>query len=538
LKPDSIFSAARHCKKLAAQPVRLLSGLILITGLVSLPALPAVVPVPAKVVPERIPGVKPRNVVFILSDDHRYDAMSFLGHQFAKTPVLDSLASNGAYIKNALVTTSLCSPSRASILTGLYTFRHRVIDNNRPIPPGTVYFPQYLQKAGIATCFIGKWHMGGESDAPQPGWDHWVSFIGQGEYFPPTPDYTLNVDGKRVKQKGYITSELTDYAIDWLKQQKPAEKPFFLYLSHKAVHANFTPEPKYDGKFKDLPFRRADTEASTSTNLLQPRWLRDQRNSWHGVDFPYHSALDIEGYYKRYCETLSSVDDSIGRVLQQLKDMGIYEDTLVIYMGDNGFMFGEHGLIDKRVAYEPSMRVPMLMQCPALIKGGTVVTQMVANIDVAPTVMQAMGLKEPAHMDGQSFLPLAEGKNITWRKDFLYVYYWEKNFPQTPTIFSLRSDRYKYITYYGLWDADELYDLESDPDETRNLLYQPKHQKLAKELENRLYSKMAQLGGMEIPLNQPAGGINNKRLRSRGGEHGAEFPEPTVVDKPINQNAN
>ena len=538
MKPASIFSAARHCKNLAAQPVRLLSGLILITGLVSLTALPAVVPVPAKVVPERIPGVKPRNVVFILSDDHRYDAMSFLGHQFAKTPVLDSLAANGAYIKNALVTTSLCSPSRASILTGLYTFRHRVIDNNRPIPPGTVYFPQYLQKAGIATCFIGKWHMGGESDAPQPGWDHWVSFIGQGEYFPPTPDYTLNVDGKRVKQKGYITSELTDYAIDWLKQQKPAEKPFFLYLSHKAVHANFTPEPKYDGKFKDLPFRRADTEASTSTNLLQPRWLRDQRNSWHGVDFPYHSALDIEGYYKRYCETLSSVDESIGRVLQQLKDMGIYEDTLVIYMGDNGFMFGEHGLIDKRVAYEPSMRVPMLMQCPALIKGGTVVTQMVANIDVAPTVMQAMGLKEPAHMDGQSFLPLAEGRNITWRKDFLYVYYWEKNFPQTPTIFSLRSDRYKYITYYGLWDADELYDLESDPDETRNLLYQPKHQKLAKELENRLYSKMAQLGGMEIPLNQPAGGINNKRLRSRGGEHGTEFPEPTVVDKPINQNAN
>jgi N-acetylglucosamine-6-sulfatase len=523
---------------LVAPRVRVLAGLILITGLASLTALSAVVPVPAQIVPERIPGAKPRNVVFILADDHRYDAMSFLGHQFAKTPVMDAMAANGAYLKNALVTTALCSPSRASILTGLYTFRHRVIDNNRPIPPGTVYFPQYLQKAGYATCFLGKWHMGGESDAPQPGWDHWVSFIGQGEYFPPTPDYTLNVDGKRVKQKGYITSELTDYAIDWLKQQKSAERPFFLYLSHKAVHANFTPEPKYDGKFKDLPFRRADTEASTATNLLQPRWLRDQRNSWHGVDFPYHSALDIEGYYKRYCETLSSVDDSIGRVLQQLKDMGIYEDTLVIYMGDNGFMFGEHGLIDKRVAYEPSMRVPMLMQCPALIKGGTVVTQMVANIDVAPTVMQAMGLKEPAHMDGQSFLPLAEGKNIPWRKDFLYVYYWEKNFPQTPTIFALRNDRYKYITYYGLWDADELYDLQSDPDETRNLLYYPKHKILVKELENQLYSKMQQLGGMEIPLNQPAGGINNKRLRSRGGDQAADFPERTVVDQPINQNAN
>ena len=153
-----------------------------------------------------LPISKPRNVVFILSDDHRYDAMSFLGHQFAKTPVMDSMAKNGAYLKNALVTTALCSPSRASILTGLYTFRHRVIDNNRPIPPGTVYFPQYLQKAGYATCFIGKWHMGGASDEPQPGWDHWVSFRGQGEYLPPTPDYTLNVDGKRDRKSTRLNS--------------------------------------------------------------------------------------------------------------------------------------------------------------------------------------------------------------------------------------------------------------------------------------------------------------------------------------------
>jgi len=165
--------------------------------------LRAAAPVPADIIPERISGAKPRNVVFILSDDHRYDAMSFLNHQFAKTPVMDSLAANGVYIKNALVTTSLCSPSRASILTGLYTFRHRVIDNNRPIPAGTLYFPQYLQKAGYATGFIGKWHMGGESDKPQPGWDHWVSFVGQGHYLPPSPDYTLNVNGERVKQRGY-----------------------------------------------------------------------------------------------------------------------------------------------------------------------------------------------------------------------------------------------------------------------------------------------------------------------------------------------
>ena len=500
--------------------------------------LRAVTPAPAEVVPEAIPGAKPRNVVFILSDDHRYDAMSFLGHPLAKTPAMDSLAANGAHLKNALVTTALCSPSRASILTGLYTFRHRVIDNNRPIPKGTVYFPQYLQKAGYATCFIGKWHMGGESDEPQPGWDHWVSFRGQGSYRPPGPNYTLNVDGRRVKQKGYITTELTDYAIEWLKEQKPAEKPFCLYLSHKAVHANFTPEPRYEGSLKDLTYPRPATEAGTPENLERPRWLRDQRNSWHGVDFPYQSALDIAGYYKRYCETLRSVDDSIARVLQQLKDMGIHDETLVIYMGDNGFMFGEHGLIDKRTAYEASMRVPMLVQCPALIKGGTVVDQMIANIDVAPTILEAMGLKTPAHMDGRSFLPLVTGADIPWREHFLYVYYWEKNFPQTPTTFAIRSDRYKYITYYGLWDVDEFFDLQGDPDESRNLIHDPDHKKQAKEMERQLYAMMAEFGGMEVPLNPPSGGSSNIRLRGRGGDRAADFPPSMVVERPVNNNAN
>jgi len=515
-----------------------ISGTLL--GLLFLSTCPlhAVSPVPDEVVPEKIPGAKPRNVVFILSDDHRFDAMGFLNHQFAKTPVMDSMAENGAYLKNALVTTALCSPSRASILTGLYTFRHRVIDNNRAIPTGTVYFPQYLQKAGYSTGFIGKWHMGGEDDNPQPGWDHWVSFRGQGHYLPPNPDYTLNVNGERVKQKGYITGELTDYAIDWLKTRKAEEKPFFLYLSHKAVHANFTPEPKYKDKFKDLPFKRPESEAATPKDLLKPRWLRDQRNSWHGVDFPYHSELDVERYYKRYCETLGSVDDSIGRVLQQLKDMGIHDETLVIYMGDNGFMFGEHGLIDKRAAYETSMRVPMLVQCPELIKPGTVLEQMIANIDVAPTVMEAMGLRSPEHMDGSSFLPLTEGKTIPWRDQFLYVYYWEKNFPQTPTTFALRTDHYKYITYYGLWDSDELYDLRADPQEMRNLLYDREHTQVARQMENKLYKMMDQYGGMEIPLNQPLGGSANKRLRARGGEQASDFPTPMVVEKPLNTNAN
>ena len=496
-------------------------------------------PVPSEVAPERIQGARPRNVVFILSDDHRWDAMGFMGHPLAETPNMDRLAAEGAHLKNAMVTTSLCSPSRASILTGLYTFRHRVIDNQRAIPEGTVWFPQYLQKAGYATAFFGKWHMGGEGDHPQPGFDRWVSFRGQGHYFAPGPDYTLNVDGKRVPQKGYITDELTDYAVDWLKQQKPSEKPFFIYLSHKAVHANFTPAPRHEGRFKDRTWPRPASMTLTEEMARnRPRWLRDQRNSWHGVDFPYHSELDIDAYYKAYGEALCAVDDSIGRIMNQLEEMGVADDTLVIYMGDNGFMFGEHGLIDKRVAYEASIRVPMLMRCPSLIKGGTVVEEVVANIDIAPTVMRAMGLKSPAHFDGLDLTPLLRGEHPTWRDYFLYVYYWERNFPQSPTVFALRGDRYKFITYYGLWDTDELYDIQADPGEMHNLINDPAMKDVATKMSRRLYAMMDDLGGMAIPLNPPAGGINNRRFRTRGGQEAADFPESLVVDEPVNTGAN
>ncbi|MCA9031118.1 MAG: sulfatase-like hydrolase/transferase, partial [Planctomycetaceae bacterium] len=291
---------------------------------------------------QQIEGAKPRNVVFILTDDHRYDAMGFTGHPFLETPHLDSLASNGVHLKNAFVTTSLCSPSRASILTALYTHRHRVIDNNRLVPDGTIFFPRYLQKVGYETAFIGKWHMGGASDEPREGFNHWVSFRGQGNYLSPGPKYTLNVDGKRVPQRGYITDELTDYAVDWLKERNE-DKPFFLYLSHKAVHANFTPAERHAGRYADVKLSLPRGEEVTAENNA-PRWVRDQKNSWHGIDFSYHSDAGLDYLYRRYCESILAVDDSVGRVLQQLKDMGIHDETHVIYMGDNGFMWGEHGL--------------------------------------------------------------------------------------------------------------------------------------------------------------------------------------------------
>ncbi|MDE2657887.1 MAG: sulfatase [Verrucomicrobiota bacterium] len=510
-------------------------GIALLAG-----AAPAsVIPVPTEVVPEKVSNAKPRNVVFILSDDHRYDAMSFMGHPFAKTPHMDAMAKNGVHLKNAFVTTSLCSPSRASILTGLYTFRHRVIDNQRAVPDGTLFFPQYLQKAGYNTGFVGKWHMGHANDNPRPGFDYWISFKGQGNYYPPSEGYTINVNGKRVKQDGYITTLLTKYAVDFLEQQTDRGKPFFLYLSHKAVHGPFTPEPKHKGSLADEPFTLPDSSALQTNNYAnRPRWLLDQRNSWHGMDFPLHTGSTAEAFYKSYCEALRSVDDSIGAVTEQLKKMGIHDETLVIYMGDNGYMFGEHGLIDKRVAYETSSRVPMLMQCPDLIKAGSVVEKVVANIDIAPTVMETMGLRKPPHLDGQSFLPLARGEAIPWRDYFLYVYYWEQNYPQTPTHFSLRGDQYKYTTYYGVWDTDELFDIQADPMEQKNLIHDRSFAKTKTAMQKRLYEMMDELGGMNIPINPPRGNQQNKRLRSRGvhgqgGEQAADFPEAMIVDEPL-----
>ena len=493
-----------------------------------------VVPVPSTVQVVRSETQKPRNVVFILSDDHRYDAMSFMGHPLAKTPHMDEMAKKGVHLKNAFVTTSLCSPSRASILTGLYTFRHRVIDNQRLVPEGTLFFPQYLQQAGYTTGFIGKWHMGHANDDPRPGFDYWFSFKGQGQYYPPGPKYTINDNGKRVPQDGYITTLLTRKAIEFLQQQKDADAPFFLYLSHKAVHGPFTPEPKYKGSLENRVFNLPESSQRLNDNQRnRPRWLLDQRNSWHGMDFPLHTGTSVETFYKSYCEALRSVDDSIGSVMEQLKAMGLYDDTLVIYMGDNGYMFGEHGLIDKRVAYETSSRVPMLMQCPAMFEGGTVVEEVVANIDIAPTIMQAMGLEKPPHMDGQSFLPLAQGQSIPWRDYFLYAYYWEQNYPQTPTHFSLRGERYKYTTYYGLWDTDELFDITTDPMEQHNLIHDPDFAKTKEQMQDRLYAMMDELGGMQIPLNPPRGRQQNKRLRDRGGVKATDFPEALIVDEPL-----
>lgn len=451
----------------------------------------------------------PRNVVFILSDDHRYDFMGFMDEAppFLETPNMDRMAAEGAHLRNAFVSTALCSPSRASILTGQYTHRHGVVDNQRLVPDGTRFFPQDLQEAGYQTAFIGKWHMGASTDEPRPGFDHWISYRGQGTYYDPA----LNVDGERVELTGYTADIVTDSALAWIDRVQ--DRPFFLYLSHKSVHAEFEPAERHLDLYAEEPPAYPETMGTDVEGREEwPDWVREQRSSWHGVDWMYHGQMDFDTFYRRYTETLLGLDDSIGRVLDYLEANGLAENTLVIYMGDNGFSFGEHGLIDKRHAYEESMRVPMLAWAPGFIEPETTVERMVMNIDVAPTVLSLAGTQMPeSHIiDGMSFLPLLQGQDVAdWREDVLYEYYWEWTFPQTPTQFALRTDRHKYIFYYGLWEPGALYDLDEDPEERNNLIEE--QPELAAELRNRLFDKLEATDGMFIPLRRPMGGQQAER---------------------------
>lgn len=474
---------------------------------------------------EKIKGTKPRNIIFILSDDHRYDFMGFTGKvPGLETPNMDRLAKEGAVFQNAFVTTSLCSPSRASILTGQYAHTHTVVDNEAPSPESLIFFPQYLQKQGYQTSFFGKWHMGGNNDDPRPGFDHWVSFRGQGVYYNPL----LNIDGKHVQYKdsSYVTDVLTDLALDWLDKRKK-DKPFFMYLSHKAVHAEFIPSRRDKGHFKDIQIqypvsmfntagpeskqfsRGRQAESQYSVNYKDiPKWVRNQRYSWHGVDFMFHGQTDFDQFYQDYLETLLGIDNSIGRVLAYLKENGLDKETLVIYGADNGFSFGEHGLIDKRHAYEESMRIPLLARCPDLIKPGTKINQMVLNIDIAPTILEMAGVEKPAQMQGNSFFPLMKGESMAWRNRIFYEYYWENAFPQTPTQFAVRTDRYKFIRTQGIWDIDQLYDLQQDPYEVNNLIRSPQLQEIAGQLNKELWQWMENTNGLQIPLKP----INNKKF--------------------------
>jgi len=423
---------------------------------------------------------RPPNVVFVLTDDQRWDCLGCAGHPFLKTPNMDRLSNEGVRFANAFVTNSLCSPSRASFLSGLYPHRHRIINNFTEYPDALASYPRALHDAGYHTAYIGKWHMGENNDAHRSGFDYWASHKGQGKYY----DTEFNVNGTREVLKGYYAHVVTDLAVNWLKS---ARRPFSLEVGHKAPHGLWIPEPKYDHVFDRVDVR---TPINAALGPDTPAWVAKRIKTWHGIEGPLYGAKDYATFIRTYHATILSVDDSVGAIYDTLRAMGELDNTIFLFAGDNGFLLGEHASIDKRTAWEESIRIPMLLRYPEAIRDRRVVDRMVLNMDVAPTILDLCGVPR-FPTDGRSVRPLLDGRSDDWRTSWFYMYNFENEFPYTPNVRSVRTDDWKYIHYpHGdggpdRWKA-ELYNLKSDPMETRNLVEDPSAASKLKELREEL----------------------------------------------------
>jgi N-acetylglucosamine-6-sulfatase len=421
------------------------------------------------------------NILFVMVDDMAPDALFSDRFPFLETPHLDRLEKEGAVFDNMFVTLAMCSPSRASILTGTYAHIHGVRYNEIQDPePHLEQFPQALQKEGYKTALIGKWHMAHHAE-PRPGFDYWLSFKGQGVYNNPE----LNINGEVVKEEGYITDILTGKTVDFLSENK--NDPFCVLLWHKACHAPFTPAERHKDAFPDA---RMDEPASWSLDFSEkPLWARREKvygphyQNWvesEGKPVPERLPAKPWDSPKPWMDMLRcmlAVDESLGKVVAVLEEQGRLDNTIIIFMADNGWFFGEHRRGDKRLAYEESIRVPFAMRYPAKLKPGARIHGMVANIDIGPTLLELTGAEMPVTMQGESFVPVMEGKAEGRTEPFFYEYFQEKYAPGIPTMLAIRTPEWKYITYpYESAEEgnfDELYRLEKDSHEMRNLIHSP-----------------------------------------------------------------
>ncbi len=402
------------------------------------------------------------NFMFILIDDLRFNAPACLGHPFVKTPNIDRIAREGATFTNAFVTTPLCSPSRASYLTGRWVRSHKVLGNgdNAARSHELITWPRLLHDAGYETGYAGKWHMGTD-DTPRPGFDRWVSFKGQGVYNDPP----LNVDGERIQAKGYVTDLLTDYSVEFLK--KPRTKPFAMYLAHKAVHGPFIPAERHKDLFASQTIARS---ANAQDNLDGKPVMA--RNIDGSPAVSKEAVGSSDELIRNQLRCLTAIDEGIGRILKTLEETKQLDNTFLVFTSDNGYFWGEHHLGDKRWAYEESIRIPMLMRYPKRIKAGSKIHQIVMNVDMAPTMLELGGGTAPAEVQGRSIVPLLKGGSVKgWRTSFLSEYFEEPQQKRTPSWQAVRNDQWKYIRYTELQGMDELYDVKKDPGEMKNLIH-------------------------------------------------------------------
>lgn len=420
------------------------------------------------------------NILIMITDDQRYDALSVVQKEqgerarfpWFQTPNLDRLAAEGVRFRNAFVVNSLCAPSRAVMLTGRYNHLNGIASNFRPFPLENPTYATILQRAGYVTGYFGKWHM--DSQRERPGFDFFASFIGQGVYF----DCPLLVQGIETPTQGWVDDVTTEYAIKFIRETSEQKKPWLVVLGFKTPHGPFTPPERAKDRFAGCLARR------TPNFEVRPPYMPGAQSKQVGNVPPESNEVSVNLDYFR---SISGVDDCVGRILATLEECRVAEDTVVIFQSDNGFYLGEHGLGDKRSAYEESLRIPLLARYPKSIAKGLVRDEMVLNLDLAPTILDFAGVPAPEEMQGKSWRPLAEGKNVPWRKSWLYEYFAEKQRnSRVPDVVAVRTESAKLITYLGHDDWTELFDLKTDPYETRNLYRDSAAADLRRELETEL----------------------------------------------------
>ena len=478
-----------------------------------------------------MPASKPYNIVYIMTDDHTAQMMSCYDNRYIETPNLDRIANDGVRFVNSFVANSLSGPSRACMFTGKHTCGNKFYDNTTCVFDGSQQtFPKILRENGYQTAVIGKWHL----ESLPTGFDYWEVVPGQGDYF--NPDFiTMNND--TVVCKGYITNLITDMSIDWMENRRNKEKPFCLFIHHKAIHRNWLPEIKnlalYEDKTFPLPdnfyddYKGRPAAASQEMSIFKDMDLiYDLKMLKEGKDSPlkerylsYIERMDaddrkafdtfyapiIEDFYKRdlkgkelaewkyqrymrdYAKVVKSLDDNVGRVLDYLKEKDMLDNTLVVYTSDQGFYMGEHGWFDKRFMYEESMHTPLIMHLPKGLDARGDITELVQNIDYGPTILDLAGISLPEDMHGISMLPLLKGEHpVNWRKALYYHFYEYPAEHMVKRHYGVRPERYKLIHFYTDIDVWELYDLKNDPAEMYNIYGQPGTEEVTAELKTTL----------------------------------------------------
>ncbi|CAA9584507.1 MAG: Arylsulfatase [uncultured Truepera sp.] len=445
-------------------------------------------------------GERP-NILVVVVDDL---AAGVVGKRsrfpFLKTPHISSLEGEGVFFPQAFVPTAVCSPSRASLLTGTYAHTHGVrVNDTQDLGETPPSFPSLLKRAGYETGFVGKWHMDSAHAGPRLGFDTWLSFAGQGVYKNPV----LNENGRDFPVSGYVTDVLSRYAAAWV--QRPRDRPFCLIVSHKAAHVPFEAAARHRFAFAgaELP------EPANFGDTLEgkPAWQRRYKlcglhpDTWDlcsDADVP--ALLPAERWNPRnydlltHLRTLLAVDESVGLLMEALRSVGQLDDTLIVFTSDNGFLLGAHRLFDKRTMHEESIRVPLVLRYPKRVPTGSEPPELVSTLDLAPTILELAGVRVPETVQGLSLWPLLDGSRASWRTELLYEYFQEYG-PGVPSILGVRSERWKYVTYPELTgDIGELYDLRDDPLELRNLISVARYQGVVAAMQGALEQQLAATG--------------------------------------------